>query len=81
MVATLTCSRYFLDCLQLCLTEAKETKSTEGDWATGFIGSIFAGIASIWDVCIEAVFTRGASAWGIYIDAKLSDTSTWSSIK
>lgn len=58
--AIFACSGYFLGCLRPHLTEARETKVAEGDWAAGFIGGVFAGDVSgnilaggdfIWNIC------------------------------
>lgn len=39
----LTYSEYFLNCLQFCLTKARETNIAENDLAAYSIGDIFAG--------------------------------------
>lgn len=65
-VAILAYSKYFLGCLQPCLTGARETKLAEDDLAACSIKGISTG-----DVFI----------WSIYINAGLSNINSWLSIK
>lgn len=69
-------SRYFLGCLQLCLTEARKTKIAKSNLAVDSIKIIFIESIFIWDIFTKVVFTEG-----IYISIRLSGIGSWLSIK
>lgn len=58
----LACSRYFLDCPQLCLTETSIAKGTRDDSAMGSMEGVFAVGISIWGVSVGVVSAEGGFA-------------------
>lgn len=75
-VAILAYFNYFLYCPCYSLTKSMEAKIAETNLAKGSIKVIFAKGTSVWSVFMEVVSTRG-----ICLSARLSNTSSWISIK